>query len=61
MVAKGLKARDVLKELRRMLKEGELKDDLRWKLANIVVRVAEGKRYAIVLGKLGKEPCRRND
>jgi IS605 OrfB family transposase len=38
------------------LKERRRKSDLRWKLANIVVRVAREKQYAIVLEKLGKNP-----
>jgi len=42
----------------RKLKEGERKNDLRWKLANIVVRVAREKQYAIVLERLGKNPAR---
>jgi IS605 OrfB family transposase len=40
------------------LKERRRKSDLRWKLANIVVRVAREKLYAIVLEKLGKNPAR---
>ena|GEM_PF-5878238 len=42
----------------RKLKEKRKKSDLRWKLANIIVRVAKEKRYAIVLEGLGKNPAR---
>jgi len=38
----------------RKLKERKRKSDLRWKLANIIVRFAEESQYAIVLEKLGK-------
>ncbi|MEL9941115.1 MAG: transposase [Ignisphaera sp.] len=41
----------------RKLKEREKKSDLRWKVANIVVKVACKKQYAIVLEKLGKKPA----
>ena len=40
------------------LKERRRKSDLRWKLANMVIRVAREKQYAIVLEKLGKNPAR---
>jgi len=42
----------------RKLKERRRKSDLKWKLANIVVRVAKEKQYAIVLEKLGKNPAK---
>jgi len=42
----------------RKLKERKVKNDLRWKLANIIVRIAKEKQYAIVLEKLGKNPAR---
>jgi len=42
----------------RKLKERKRKSDLRWKLANIVVRVAKERRHAIALEKLGKNPAR---
>jgi len=42
----------------RKLKESKRKNDLRWKLANIIVRAAREKQYAIVLEKLGKNPAR---
>jgi len=42
----------------RKLRESERKSDLRWKLANIVVRVAREKQYAIVLERLGRNPAR---
>jgi IS605 OrfB family transposase len=48
----------VKKKVLRRLKEGERKSDLRWKLANIVVRVAREKQYAIVLEELGEEPAK---
>jgi len=48
----------IKKKILRKLKEMKLKNDLRWKLANIVVRVAKEKQYAIVLEKLGKNPAR---
>uniref|UniRef100_A0A7J3ZKL0 Cas12f1-like TNB domain-containing protein n=1 Tax=Fervidicoccus fontis TaxID=683846 RepID=A0A7J3ZKL0_9CREN len=41
----------------RKLKEEEKKSDIRWKLANIIVRFAEERQYAIVLEKLGKKPA----
>jgi len=46
------------KRVLRKLKERKKKNDLRWKLANIIVRVAVEKRYTIVLEKLGKNPAR---
>lgn len=42
----------------RKLKERKRKSDLRWKLANIIVRAAKERRYAIILEKLGKNPAR---
>ncbi len=36
------------------LKERKKKHDIRWKIANIIIRVAYEKRYVIVLEKLGK-------
>jgi IS605 OrfB family transposase len=48
----------VKREVLRKLKERKRKSDLRWKLANIVVRVAKEKQYAIVLEKLGKNPAK---
>jgi len=48
----------VKREILRELKEKKLKNDLRWKLANIIVRAAKEKQYAIVLEKLGKNPAR---
>ena len=39
------------------LREREKKNDNRWKIANIIVRIAYEKRYAIVLEKLGKKPA----
>jgi IS605 OrfB family transposase len=40
------------------LKERRKKSDLKWKLANIVVRVAREKQYAVVLEELGEEPAK---
>jgi putative transposase len=48
----------VKRKILRGLKERRKKSDLRWKLANIVVRVAREKQYAIVLEELGEEPAR---
>ena len=48
----------VKRRIFRKLKERKRKSDLRWKLANIVVRVAWEKQYAIVLEKLGEEPAK---
>jgi IS605 OrfB family transposase len=42
----------------RRLKERRKKSDLRWKLANIVVRVARERQYAVILEELGEEPAR---
>ena len=43
----------------RKLRYRERKDDVRWKLANIIVRAAHERRYAIVLERLGKRPAER--
>jgi len=48
----------VKRRIFRKLKERKRKSDLRWKLANIVVRVAREKQYAVVLEELGEEPAR---
>jgi len=40
------------------LGEKKKKSNLKWKLANIVVRVAREKQYAVVLEELGKEPAK---
>jgi putative transposase len=40
------------------LRERVRKSDLRWKLANIIIRVAKEKRYAVVLERLGKNPAK---
>ena len=52
----GVKSRIKRKVLRK-LKERAKKQDVRWKIANMIVRVAYEKRYAIVLEKLGKRPA----
>ena len=49
----GKKSR-IRRKVLRKLKERKKKSDIRWKIANIIVRVAYEKRYAIVLEKLGK-------
>jgi len=48
----------VRKRVLRKLSERRKKNDLKWKLANIIVRVAVEKRHAVVLEKLGKNPAR---
>ena len=52
----GKKSR-IKRKIMRRLKEGMKKQDIRWKLANIIVRTAYEKRYAIVLEKLDKKPA----
>jgi len=52
----GVKSR-VKRKILRKLKERHKKYDIRWKIANIVVRIAYEKQYAIVLEKLGKKPA----
>jgi IS605 OrfB family transposase len=44
------------RKILRKLKERKRKSDLRWKLANIIVRVARERQYAVVLERLGKNP-----
>ncbi len=41
----------------RKLKERKKKNDIKWKIASIIVRKVYEKRYAIVLEKLGKRPA----
>ncbi len=52
----GVKSR-VKRKTMRKLKERKKKNDIRWKIANIIVRTAYEKRCAIVLEKLGKKPA----
>ena len=52
----GPGARPARRALRK-LKYRRGKDDVRWKLANIVVRAAYERRYAIVLERLGRRPA----
>ena len=52
----GVKSR-IKKKILRKLKEKKKKSDIRWKIANLIVRTARDKRYAIVLEKLGKNPA----
>ncbi len=42
------------RKVMRKLKERKKKNDIKWKIANIIVRTAYEKHYAIVLEKLGK-------
>jgi len=42
------------RKVMRKLKERKKKNDIRWKIANIIVRTAYEKQYAIVLEKLSK-------
>ena len=41
----------------RRLKYRRRKDDIRWKVANIIVRAAYERRYAIVMERLGRRPA----
>jgi len=49
----GKKSR-IKRRIMKKLKERKKKSDIKWKIANIIVRVAHEKQYAIVLEKLGK-------
>ncbi len=49
----GVKSR-VKRKAMRKLKEWKKKSDIKWKIANIIVRTAYEKHYAIVLEKLSK-------
>jgi len=51
----GKKSR-VKRKVMRKLKEGEKKQDIKWKVANLIVRIAYEKQYAIVLERLGRKP-----
>jgi len=53
----GIKCR-VKRRILKKLKEKKVKNDLRWKLANIIVKVTRKNHYGIVLEKLGKNPAR---
>jgi IS605 OrfB family transposase len=48
----------VKRKILRKLKERKRKSDLKWKPANIIVRKAVKRCYAIVLEKLGREPAK---
>mgnify|MGYP001772872228 CR=1 FL=1 len=52
----GPGSRPARRALRR-LKYRRRKDDVRWKLANIIVRAAYERRYAIVMEHLGRRPA----
>jgi len=49
----GVKSRIKRKAMKK-LKEKRRKNDIKWKIANMIVRTAYKKQYAIVLEKLGK-------
>ena len=51
----GKKSR-VKRKVMRKLKERKKKNDIMWKIANIIARTAYEKQYAIVLEKLGRKP-----
>ena len=48
----------IRRKILRKLKERSKKNDLKWKLANIIIRVAKEKQYAVVLERLGKNPTK---
>jgi len=48
----------IKKRALRKLNERKKKNDLRWKLVNIIVRTAKERQYTIVLERLGKNPAR---
>jgi len=52
----GVKSRTKIKTLRR-LRERHKKEDIKWKIANIIVREAYVRRCAIVLENLGDTPA----
>jgi len=52
----GIKSR-IKRRILRKLKEREKKQDIKWKIANMIVRTAHEKWYAIVLEKLDKKPA----
>ncbi len=47
----------IKRKILKKLKERKKKNDIRWKIANIIVRAAYEKQYAIVLERLGKSPA----
>jgi len=52
----GKKSRIKRKAMRKF-KERKMKQDIKWKIANIIVRVTYERQYAIVLEKLGRKPA----
>jgi len=52
----GKKSR-VKRKVLRKLKEKRKKHNIKWKIANLIVRAAYEKRYAVVLEKLGRKPA----
>ena len=51
------KSSRIKRKVMRKLKERKEKNDIRWKIANIIVRMAYEKHCAIVLERLGKKPA----
>jgi len=47
----------IKKRVLRKLKERKRKQDIRWKIANIIIRTAYERQYATVLEKLGRIPA----
>lgn len=52
----GKKSR-IKRKVMRKLRERKKKLDIRWKIANIIVKTAYEKQYSIVLERLGKKPA----
>jgi len=52
----GRKSR-IKKKIFKKLKERHRKNDVKWKVANIIARAAYEKQYAIVLEELGEKPA----
>jgi len=52
----GVRSR-IKRKILKKLKEKKRKSGIRWKMANIIARIAYEKQYAIVLEKLGKRPA----
>jgi len=47
----------VKRRVMRRLREEKKKNDIKWKIANIIVKTAYKRQYAIVLERLGKKPA----
>ncbi|ABW01676.1 RNA-guided endonuclease InsQ/TnpB family protein [Caldivirga maquilingensis] len=52
----GVESR-VKRRVLRKLKERRKKDDIRWKIAHLIVKAAGERRYGIVLERLGRKPA----